>query len=52
MAGLSGKIFSLSGKVGGARTPHPHLVAIELSEHCLMIPHSALAVMRSSNTKD
>jgi len=38
MAGLSGKIFSLSGKIGGARTPHPHLVAIELSEHCLLIP--------------
>jgi hypothetical protein len=38
MAGLSGKIFSLSGKIGGARTRHPHLVAIELSEHCLLVP--------------
>lgn len=38
MAGLSGKIFSLSGHVGGARTPHPHVVAIELSDRCWLLP--------------
>ena len=38
MAGLSGKIFTLSGHVGGARTPHPHLVAIEFSDRCWMLP--------------
>jgi hypothetical protein len=34
----TGKIFSLCGSVGGARSPHPHLVAIDLSEDCLLIP--------------
>jgi hypothetical protein len=38
MAGLTGKVFTLSGKVGGARTPHPHLVVIELSDRCWLIP--------------
>jgi hypothetical protein len=38
MAGLSGKIFTLSGHVGGARTPHPHLVAVEFSDRCWLLP--------------
>jgi hypothetical protein len=38
MAGLTGKIYDLSGKVGGARTPHPHVVVIELAQECLLIP--------------
>lgn len=36
--GRTGKIFSLSGKVGGARAPHPHVVVIELAEDCLLVP--------------
>lgn len=38
MTGQTGKIFSLCGKVGGARSLHPHLAAVELSQECLLIP--------------
>lgn len=38
MAGLTGKIFDLSGKVGGARTAHPHVVAVEVGNDCLLLP--------------
>jgi hypothetical protein len=38
MAGLAGKIYTLSGHVGGARTPHPHLVAVEFSDRCWLLP--------------
>jgi hypothetical protein len=38
MTGQTGKIFSLCGRVGGARSPHPHVLAIELSDECLLIP--------------
>src|SRR3954471_8745938 len=38
MTGMTGKIFDLSGKVGGARSPHPHVVVIELAQECLLVP--------------
>jgi hypothetical protein len=38
MAGLTGKIFDVSGKIGGARKVHPHIVAVEIGTDCLLLP--------------
>lgn len=42
MTPLTGKVYSLGGRVGGAREPHPHVVVIELSEQCLLVPAFSL----------
>lgn len=38
MTPLTGKVYSLGERVGGAREPHPHVVVIELPEQCLLVP--------------
>jgi hypothetical protein len=48
MAGLAGKIYTLSGHVGGARTPHPHLVAVEFSDRCWLRPDQAFVEIDNS----